>query len=459
VRDLKRNQRRELQLDAISALLVLAMVALLVLLMYLLSVNDVQLPSPVLSEYAPRLLLGGFTIMLLLYLADQRRRLRAKVAESVAEVEEARTQLAAANEWLSFSHDAASVLGSEGIEKGLSRILTDAAGLFCADGTAVIGDDHEWSFVASGVSATEAERTMMHVALVAAGRSDPLHIQSLGTEPGQAIAVPLRVEGELRYILCVWRRSEDFGVEELDALGLLGRMVELAIEREELLKEAQGQLEGTLQVLQYLVADKRPDYSRHAMSVANLAAAVGQELGLSASTRKDLRLAGLVHDVGMMSLPQDIADSGQPLTQEEMLVIKQHPRIGQEIAVAANFDANVQGAVLSHHERMDGSGYSGLRGDQIPLEARILAVCEVFDSMTHREYYGGPSTLQDAVAELHKNAGLLYDREVVRALLTHLKSKVESAALDMGAELEFDEQRVAESEAPTPQALLTSPPA
>ena len=459
MRDLKSNQRRELQLDAISALLVLAMVALLMLLMYLLSVNDVQLPSPVLSEYAPRLLLGGFTIMVLLYLADQRRKLRAKVAESVAEVEEAKTQLAAANEWLSFSHEAASVLGSEGIEKGLSRILTDAAELFCADGTAVIGSDNEWSFVATGVSADEAERTMMHVALVAAGRADPLHIQSLGTEPGQAIAVPLRVEGELRYIMCVWRRDEDFGAEELDALGLLGRMVELAIEREELLKEAQSQLEGTLQVLQYLVADKRPDYSRHAMSVANLAAAIGSELGLSATARKNLRLAGLVHDVGMMSLPQDIADSGQPLTQEEMLVIKQHPRIGQEIAVAANFDANVQGAVLGHHERMDGSGYAGVRGDQIPLEARILAVCEVFDSMTHREYYGGRSTLQEAVTELHKNAGTLYDRDVVRALLTHLNTKVASAALDMGPEFEFQDAGLIEIEPSARPVLPTSPPA
>jgi putative nucleotidyltransferase with HDIG domain len=300
-----------------------------------------------------------------------------------------------------------------------------------------VGDDREWSFVAKDVPPEEAERTMMHVALVAAGSSAPLHIGSLGTEPGQAIAVPLRIEDELRYVLCVWRRNEDFGTEELDALGLLGRMVELAIEREELLKEAQQQLEGTLQVLQYLVADKRPDYSRHAMNVANLAAEIGTLLCVTAAQRKQLRMAGLIHDVGMMSLPRDIADAGQPLSHEEMLVIKQHPRIGREIAEAANFDANVQEAVMNHHERVDGSGYAGLRGDQVSLEARILAVCEVFDSMTHREYYGGSATLQEAVTELHKNAGTLYDRDVVSALLAHLNSKVASAALDLGPELEL----------------------
>jgi len=221
-------------------------------------------------------------------------------------------------------------------------------------------------------------------------------------------------------------------------------MVELAIEREELLQEAQSQLEGTLQVLQYLVADKRPDYSRHAMNVANLASEIGTALGVSANERKQLRMAGLIHDVGMMSLPRDIADSSKPLSHEEMLVIQQHPRIGREIAQAANFDGHVQEAVLNHHERVDGSGYAGLRGDQVSLEARILAVCEVFDSMTHREYYGGSSTLQEAVAELHKGAGTLYDRDVVRALLAHLNTKVASAALELGPELDFVQNGTAE---------------
>ncbi len=366
--------------------------------------------------------------------------------------EATRDQLAAANRWLSFSQEAASILGSEGIEKGLDRILTDAAELFRADCTAVIGDDNEWSFVASGVPTDEAQRTMMHVALVAAGRSTPLHIHSLGSEPGQAIAVPLRVDSELRYVLCVWRRDEDFGTDELDALGLLGRMIELSLEREELLMVAQSQLEGTLQVLQYLVADKRPDYSRHARSVADLAAEVGLVLGLSASERKQLRLAGLIHDVGMMTLPHDIADAGQPLTDEEMSIMKQHARIGREIARAANFDVVVQNAVLHHHERMDGSGYAGLQGDQVSVEARILAVCEVFDSMTHREYYGGRSTLQEAVAELRDNAGTLYDRDVVKALLGHLNSKVASAALNLGPELEFEGEGPVESADPAPQS-------
>ena len=109
----------------------------------------------------------------------------------------------------------------------------------------------------------------------------------------------------------------------------------------------------------------------------------------------------------------------------------------------------VQNAVLHHHERMDGSD-AGLQGDQVSVEARILAVCEVFDSMTHREYYGGRSTLQDAVTELRGNAGTLYDRDVVRALLEHLNSKVASAALNLGPELEFEGESSLEAAAVSP---------
>lgn len=417
--DVRTAQRREWQLDAISSILVLALLITLGLVFYLLSVEGIQLPSesPI-AQYTPRVLLGGFTILLLLYLADQRQRLRAQITEAVSEAEDARTDLATTVRWLTFSHNAASVLGAEGIDGGLMHVLTDAAALFEADAAAVFGDELKDAYIAEGVSEGEAERALMHVALEAAGQPKPLLISSLGADEGQAIAVPLRVSGELRFVLCVWRRAEPFTPTQLDSLGLMGRMVEMAIEREELLDEAQSQLEGTLSVLQYLVADKRPDYSQHAMRVAELASKIGRQIGLPPRERKSLKLAGLIHDVGIMSMPRDMADANRPLTAEEMLIMRQHPRIGAEIALAANFDASAQEAVAGHHERLDGSGYpKGAVGDRIPLTARILAVCEVFDSMTHRAYHGDPSSMQDAIIELRDNAGVLYDPVVVKTLI------------------------------------------
>jgi putative nucleotidyltransferase with HDIG domain len=430
--DLRETNRREVQLDAISGVLIVSMLAVVSLLLYFLSAKGVKLPETVpLAGFVPQILLGGFIILVLLYLTDQRRRLRAEVSQAVAETEAARAELDETVSWLRFSHEAASRLGSEGVAGGLKAVLAEAAELFQADAAAVLGEDEEYTFIAPDAPVAEAERALTHVALVAAGQAAPLHIQSLGTEAGQAIAVPLRVAGDLRYIMCIWRREREFEAEQLDALGLMGRMVELAIEREESLAEAQAQLEGTLRVLQYLVADKRPDYSRHAVGVADLAAAIGQKLGLRPSTRKDLRLAGLIHDVGMMSLPRDVADARRPLTAEEMLLVRQHSRIGAEIAKAANFDPAVQDAVAGHHERTDGSGYPlGARGNEIPLEARILAVCEVFDSMTHRSYHGGESGLKAALAELTDNSGTLYDRTVVSALLEVVKVDAAEVAED-----------------------------
>jgi hypothetical protein len=173
----------------------------------------------------------------------------------------------------------------------LKQVLAEAATLFEAGASAVLGEDDEYTFIAPGEPAREAERALTHVALVAAGHATPLHIQSLGTEEGQAIAVPLRVQDDLRYVLCMWRRNDDFTPEQLHALGLMGRMIELALEREESLAEAQQQLGHTARTAAP-VADKRPDYSRHAVGVAELAAASGRRWGCARRARRDLRLAG-----------------------------------------------------------------------------------------------------------------------------------------------------------------------
>jgi len=441
MKDLSAAGRREWQLDAISSLLIVAMMVIVGMLLYLLSNSGVELPQwfP-LADYLPRILLGGFVLLVVLYLWDQRRRLRVEVTRAWAEAEATRAELDATCSWLDFSHRAASRLGSSGVQEGMRAVLGEASELFVADAAAVLGEDEEFIYIAPSAPVGEAERALTHVALTAAGRPTPLIIQSLGTEEGHAIAVPLRVQDDLRYVLCIWRRENDFSAEELDALGLMGRMVELAIEREESLAEAQQQLEGTLRVLQYLVSDKRPDYSRHAVGVAELSAAIGQKMGLRPQTRQQLRLAGLIHDVGMMNLPQEVGNADGPLNAEEMLIVRQHPRIGAEIAEAANFDVAVQRAVAGHHERMDGSGYpSAVPAARTTLEARILAVAEVYDSMTHRSYHGSNKSHEQAIAELQSEAGVLYDSGVIHALLEVLGEEASPQADSAYASRSSDE--------------------
>lgn len=410
--------RRESQLDAITTILVLAMLVVVGMLLYFISFSGLSLPVWVpISSQIPQILLAGFVLLVVLYLWDERGKLRREVEDAWGTVEEKSDELATTVSWLEFSHNAASKLGTDGVKTGMRAVLAEASTLFLADAAAVLGEDDEYTFISESAPAREAERALTHVALVAAGHATPLHIECLGTEEGRAIAVPLRVQDDLRYVLCMWRREDDFTEGQLHSLGLMGRMIELSLEREESLGEAQQQLEGTLRVLQHLVADKRPDYSRHAVAVSELAAVVGQKLGMRPQARRQLRLAGLIHDVGMMSLPEHIGDSSAPLTEADRKIVNLHPAIGADIAKAANFDAVVQEAVAGHHERMDGSGYPrAVSGIRIPIEARVLAVCEVFDSMTHRTYHGAGKSRQQAVAEIMQKAGTLYDPQVAAAL-------------------------------------------
>lgn len=416
---IERAHRRDRQLDAISTIVALALFLTIVMLVYFFSASGVSLPGAVpLADDAARGLVAGLVVLLLVYVADQRRRLRAEVDHAIERAEEHRRTAEDAARMLTFSHASASALADEGLKSALGRVLAGAAEIYRADASAVVGQEIEAAFMSSEVPEHQARRALMLVALRAAGQGKPMLIDTFRGEDGQAISVPLRVNGELRFVLCMWNRDRVFQAGQLESLGLIGRMLELAMEREELITEARSKLDGTLAVLQHLVSSKRPDYAEHAMRVSNLAAAVGMQMQLTPADRRALGLAGLLHDVGIVTLSASIANADRPLTADEQFLVQRHARVGAEIAQIAGFDAFVQDAIAYHHERVDGSGYpEGLRDTRIPLGARILAVCEVYDSMTNRAYYGQQSSHDAAVRELLANAGRLYDRDAVRALV------------------------------------------
>lgn len=425
-------ERREAQLDALSTLLTIAMGIVVALLLYVLSSRGITLPVGVpLGGYADRLLLAAFVLLVVVYLMQQKRRLREEITHARAETERAKAGLEATCRYLEFSHSAASLLGGQGVAETMNGVLKDAAVLFAADAAAVLGESDEYIYIAEGAGEESAHRALNHVEAMAAGKENPFYSEITGGAGGHAIAVPLRVSGDLRYVLALWKCSGEFDTDQLEALALLGRMVELALEREDSMTEVRAQVQGTLRVLQYLVADKRPDFSRHSEEVARLADAVAAKMGLPSQARKELRLAGLLHDVGLMTLGAGLADAGNPMTPEEVIVVRQHARVGGEIARAANFGSRVQEAIAAHHERMDGSGYPlGLRGAEVPIEARIVAVCEAYDSMTNRDYHGEERALPDAVAELTREAGKHFDPAVVEALQQVLAEQASPAQLN-----------------------------
>jgi HD-GYP domain-containing protein (c-di-GMP phosphodiesterase class II) len=151
--------------------------------------------------------------------------------------------------------------------------------------------------------------------------------------------------------------------------------------------------------------------------VATLAVRLGAQMGLSAAALRRLAIAGLVHDIGKLQVPEAILNKPGRLTDEEFAVIKTHPRRGADLlAHLGGFDQELP-LVLHHHERMDGGGYpTGIAGAQIPLEARILTVCDVYDALTSRRAYRGAWSDERALQQIVSESGSAFDPDCVNAL-------------------------------------------
>jgi len=162
----------------------------------------------------------------------------------------------------------------------------------------------------------------------------------------------------------------------------------------------------------------------HQQRVAALACAIGKEMGLSSEMVETLRLVGMIHDVGKIAIPADILAKPTRLRATEYELIKDHPRLGADVLSTVSFLQPAAEIVLQHHERIDGSGYpQGLVGDQIRLEARIIAVADVVEAMfSHRPYRPGLG-IDAALEEIESHAGLTYDPEVAAACLRLFREK------------------------------------
>jgi diguanylate cyclase (GGDEF)-like protein len=165
-----------------------------------------------------------------------------------------------------------------------------------------------------------------------------------------------------------------------------------------------------------------PSTANHSEVVSALAEAIGLELGVEPEMVDHLRLAGLLHDVGKIGLPDAILKAPRQLTPEEYSIVKRHPEFGHSLLDGLGIDP-VDEWVLHHHEHWDGSGYPhGLSGEAIPLGARIILVADAFEAITADRAYRPAQSEAAALAELRRNAGSQFDADVVDALTRHIQS-------------------------------------
>jgi PAS domain S-box-containing protein len=201
--------------------------------------------------------------------------------------------------------------------------------------------------------------------------------------------------------------------------------IELAEERkraEEALQQSyaklQKVLQGTIHTLASAIEIRDPYTSGHQRRVTQLACAIANEMGLLQEQIEGLRMAGLIHDIGKISIPAEVLSKSGELSYIEWGMIKAHPQIGYNMLKDMDFPWPPADIVLQHHERLDGSGYpQGLSDGEIMLEARILAVADVVEAMSSHRPYRPAHTIDEALEEIAQNRGRLYDPEAVDACL------------------------------------------
>lgn len=175
-------------------------------------------------------------------------------------------------------------------------------------------------------------------------------------------------------------------------------------------------------VLMQALTERDDALGRHVDDVAVSACATAERLGVTGNDLEDVRLAAQLHDVGKVAIPEAILSKPGPLTDDEWQLMRRHTLIGERITAAAPALARVGRIIRSSHERFDGDGYPDrLAADEIPLAARIIAVCDAYDAMTsQRPYRPTPMSHESALPELRRAAGTQFDANVVDALAATL---------------------------------------
>jgi putative nucleotidyltransferase with HDIG domain len=253
-----------------------------------------------------------------------------------------------------------------------------------------------------------------------------------------ALCVPLCVSNRVIGVLNLNRIyiKQDFTKEDLTLLSIFAAEISGAIERSETyatLEEKIAELTqlnlkledlflDTVKALSSAIDAKDPYTLGHSSQVQKYVLAIAEEMGLREQEKKQIGIIGLLHDIGKIGIKDGILSKPGLLTHEEWDIIKKHPSIGAGIIKHIEMFDGIAEAILYHHERYDGTGYPyRLKGEQIPLMSRIMAVADAFDAMTSKRPYRKPMTREEAIKELKINSGTQFDPKVVNAFLKVLE--------------------------------------
>ena len=248
-------------------------------------------------------------------------------------------------------------------------------------------------------------------------------------ETRNMVCVPVRTKDHMLGVLEAINKKEGlFDEQDRDVLSALANQVATAVENANLYRELKETFYDTSQALAETIEKRDPYTGGHTQRVMNYSVEIGQMMGLSGEVMEALRLAAILHDIGKIGVRDSILLKSDRLDREEALIMNRHAEFGSEILSHVRKLSHVIPGVRGHHERYDGTGYpDGLRGDEIPLIARVIAVADTFDAMTTDRPYRKAMDAKTAVNELLRHSGTQFDGEIVGQFVRCMESSMEAS--------------------------------
>jgi len=217
--------------------------------------------------------------------------------------------------------------------------------------------------------------------------------------------------------------SSAFQSDDMEMLHAMASLLAVAVSNARMEERRRTTFLRTLESLATAL-EARDEYTRgHSQRVSELSLMIGEKMGLGSEALEELRIGTILHDIGKIGVPDAILNKRARLTDEEFMVMRQHPVIGYEICRPLMLSEGILMIIRNHHEKLDGSGYpDGLKGGELPLSLRIVCVADAFDAMSSRRPYRGVMDPLHVQAELSKGAGTQFDPVVVECLRELLHS-------------------------------------
>jgi len=240
----------------------------------------------------------------------------------------------------------------------------------------------------------------------------------LGKAVRNLAAVPLMGDQTLGMMLALNKETGDFNSVDIKLMSSIANQSAVFLTNNMLYSDLQELLMGVLHALTATIDAKDPYTCGHSNRVAIISKRLAESMGLPSARVQQIYLAGLMHDVGKIGVPESVLCKPGRLTAEEYDAVKKHPALGAKILGDIRQLDDVIGGILYHHERLDGRGYpQGLYGDEVPLDARIIGLADCFDAMSSDRTYRQALPLDAVISEIRKCAGTQFDPDVVEHLL------------------------------------------